>query len=212
MRLIAERGFDGLTMQQLARELDYAPAALYRYFDSKDELVALLQARAIAELRRDFELSRQRWAERLPRDERIAALVELLLAARFYRRLRSRSPRVFHLLSVTLADPRKLVDEVASSVVAPPMMSVLSLVGILFEAAARVGALTDAHSALERTILFWSSAHGVMMLHKLERLAPGDIDTTTLNETLTTTLLAGWGATSSNLATAQRWIQNEDPQ
>lgn len=210
MRLVSERGFDGMTVQQLARELDYAPAALYRYFASKDELVAMLQTRAIAELRRDFERARDRWVDTLPSDTRVAALVELLHTARFYRQLRGTSPRVFHLLSVTLADPRKLVDDVASAVVAPPMMGVLSFVSVLFEAAARLGALNDAQSALERTIVFWSSSHGVMMLQKLERLAPRSFDTTALNETLTNTLLAGWGATQDDLAAAQTWIQNED--
>lgn len=38
-RVFAEEGESGLSIRRLADEVDYSPAAIYRYFSSKDELV-----------------------------------------------------------------------------------------------------------------------------------------------------------------------------
>ena len=38
-RMIAEDGEEGLSIRRLAEEIDYSPAAIYKYFGSKDELV-----------------------------------------------------------------------------------------------------------------------------------------------------------------------------
>jgi len=38
-RMIAEEGEEGLSIRRLAEEIDYSPAAIYKYFGSKDELV-----------------------------------------------------------------------------------------------------------------------------------------------------------------------------
>ena len=51
MRLLVEEGAHALTIQRLAHDLDYAVGALYRYFPSKDALLADLQRKVIHELR-----------------------------------------------------------------------------------------------------------------------------------------------------------------
>ncbi|MEM1151187.1 MAG: TetR/AcrR family transcriptional regulator [Pseudomonadota bacterium] len=38
-RMITEEGEEGLSIRRLAEEIDYSPAAIYKYFGSKDELV-----------------------------------------------------------------------------------------------------------------------------------------------------------------------------
>ncbi|MEM9740343.1 MAG: TetR/AcrR family transcriptional regulator [Pseudomonadota bacterium] len=38
-RMIADAGEDGFSIRRLAEEIDYSPAAIYKYFGSKDELV-----------------------------------------------------------------------------------------------------------------------------------------------------------------------------
>ena len=38
--LVSERGPYGLSLREVARRIDYSPAGLYEYFDSKDELLA----------------------------------------------------------------------------------------------------------------------------------------------------------------------------
>jgi AcrR family transcriptional regulator len=46
-RIVAREGLEGLTLGKVAGELDLVGPALYRYFASKDALVAALQRRAI---------------------------------------------------------------------------------------------------------------------------------------------------------------------
>ncbi len=38
-RVFAAEGGDGLSMRRLAEEIDYSPAAIYKYFSSKEELI-----------------------------------------------------------------------------------------------------------------------------------------------------------------------------
>ena len=52
LHLLETEGYEGLTIQRLAKELGYAVGALYRYFRSKDALlVALPKAKTVE----DFE-------------------------------------------------------------------------------------------------------------------------------------------------------------
>jgi AcrR family transcriptional regulator len=37
--IISKRGADGLNMRAIAKEIDYSPAALYEYFDGKQEII-----------------------------------------------------------------------------------------------------------------------------------------------------------------------------
>jgi AcrR family transcriptional regulator len=54
-RFIATQGFHGMSMRDLARATGKAPASLYNYFSSKDELLFALQAGSFQELIEDAE-------------------------------------------------------------------------------------------------------------------------------------------------------------
>lgn len=49
-RVFAESGEDGLSIRRLAEEIDYSPAAIYKYFASKDELLDVLKEGFFARL------------------------------------------------------------------------------------------------------------------------------------------------------------------
>lgn len=51
-QLIAERGADNLSLRAIARRIDYSPAALYEYFDSKEAIVDTLCDQGNARLSR----------------------------------------------------------------------------------------------------------------------------------------------------------------
>ena len=48
MQHIAQRGIYGLRLQNLAKELGYTTAALYRYYPSKEALIESLQKKTLA--------------------------------------------------------------------------------------------------------------------------------------------------------------------
>jgi AcrR family transcriptional regulator len=210
LEVVANEGFGALTVTRLADELDLTPGALYRYFESKDELVAALQAHTINQLRQGLTAHRERWAHSLPRDDaRGAAIIELLATARHYLDLGREQPQIQRWLSASMSDHRQLVADVAASHVAPAFSELLLSVSKLFEQAVASGALQPGH-ALERTVIFWSSLQGVTSVAKFQRLAPEKADdwydTHRLGLGLAQTLLLGWGAEQDVVERAQAWL------
>lgn len=53
-RAFIEKGFDGASMQDLARAVGMSVGNFYRYFPSKDALIAAMIARDMEEMERDF--------------------------------------------------------------------------------------------------------------------------------------------------------------
>jgi AcrR family transcriptional regulator len=41
--IISKQGVEGLSMRSLAKKIDYSPSALYKYFDSKDEIIGAIR-------------------------------------------------------------------------------------------------------------------------------------------------------------------------
>lgn len=44
-KLIAKKGYENVSLREIARKADYSPAGLYKYFDSKDHILASLRER-----------------------------------------------------------------------------------------------------------------------------------------------------------------------
>jgi AcrR family transcriptional regulator len=55
-RAFAEKGFDGASMQDLARAAGMSAGNFYRYFPSKDAIVEAMIDRDLADVQRDFEI------------------------------------------------------------------------------------------------------------------------------------------------------------
>jgi AcrR family transcriptional regulator len=50
-RLFAERGYRGVTLRSLAKELGVSPMTPYRYFENKEELFAMVRTEAFRGVR-----------------------------------------------------------------------------------------------------------------------------------------------------------------
>src|SRR5690606_20638590 len=120
-----------------------------------------------------------------------------------------RDPRAFRLVAATLGDPRPLVDDGHAALVAEPLRALILEVSQLFRAAETCGAMSSGSPPL-RTIVFWTSLHGVVATAKLDRLSDGDgwFAPSRLALELTTTLLVGWGADPEAVRQAQAWQDN----
>lgn len=208
MQLVSEQGLESLTVVRLAAELDYTAGALYRYFPSKEALLAQVQRHALSQI---HEHLRDKLAALRPDvdDAATRAVVELLAAARFYLDLVVELPQHLKLISRMLADPRPLLsDEEVGQTTAAPFLALIGEVSALFDAAVAAGAL-DSGNSRDRTVVFWSSLQGIVQLDKMRRLSADLFDPQRLGADLAATLLAGWGADCEHLALATQILETE---
>ena len=99
--LIDEKGPDGISIREIARRIDYSPAGLYEYFDSKDDLVAAVCADGMKQLGLAFK----QVPANLPPAER---LIELGLRYAEFARCH---PEQFLMIFNTLPSNRTSVDQ-----------------------------------------------------------------------------------------------------
>ena len=120
MALLGRGGFEELTLQRVARELGLVTTALYRYFPSKDALLAGMQRRAVTLLHERFRLAGEGWTRASARaGAETRLLVPIVGAGRFYVSLPESMPEPFRLVSLLLSDPRTLIGDVEVTRTAP---------------------------------------------------------------------------------------------
>jgi len=203
LALIATAGMEGFTLTDLARRLGFTTAALYRYYASKDALIANLQIRALSSCRRNLKIAVERTRSCNLKPE-VAGLLPVLATAAVHRQLAADSPAEFGLLALTLADPRQLVgDEEAVSVWHEALQLVAAVQGHVL-AAETCGALAPG-KATERAMLLVFAGQGVLQMQKLASRWPGGIDPPAMANALTDSLLHAWGAKPEALDAARRW-------
>jgi AcrR family transcriptional regulator len=200
--LLVAEGIEGLTIQRLASELGYSGGALYRYFESKDAILAALVSRLVSRLDEVIarcESASREHANAVGLAERPTALLALVMTAEVYRQRALARPEQFHLIGLSVGTPQVLVaDEVARPMLGQVFALFLRLAA-LFDGAVACGALAGGSGA-ERALLWWSSLQGLLQLRKLARFDALDIDSS--QRTLTRTLLIGWGATPADVDAA----------
>jgi AcrR family transcriptional regulator len=207
LAIITQEGIESLTIQRIAGELGYAVGALYRYFRSKDELLVAVQRKLIDSLRQDMDEAAERldtYLSRTKTDEHSAALLRIMIVAARYSRFASEQPAQFQIITMILADPRELADDiVVRQQLLPALGGLLDHVSGLFDAAAANSALTKAPSA-RRTLTLWATIQGVLQFRKLERLDMPGLDLSVLLPYAVDSLLSGFGADSDRLKDARK--------
>lgn len=210
MALLARDGYDGLTMHALARALGYTVGALYRYFPSREALFVAAQVRVLDALRavlaaEDARLSAasSRWGAE------VRALASLLLLARVYGDFAVARPASWHLLAVSVGDPRELVAAGEGAEMVSAVGALLSWCAARFDAGLGAGALEGAPGipSARRAVLYWSAVHGTLQLRKLGRFGLPGADAGALVDEAAQTMLRGWGADPSRVREAARRVE-----
>lgn len=188
LQLVVEGGIDALTIHAIARQLDWAVGATYRYFPSKDALFTALQCRVISEYRQDLFHLLERYEE-----TQADPLGCLVLTACHYDHYLSRHPGHLRLISLALSDSKQhLPDELGLKVIVETY-PVLERLGADFERAIRLGVLSAANAS-DRTFVYWTAVHGVLNMKKIERFQPEQFDNKRLFINTLISLFTGWGA------------------
>lgn len=201
LELVEEGGLEGLSIQRLAAKVDYTAGALYRYFESKDAILAQLVMRILRDLRAYLDAA----VALLPSDAPVLARVWTLALG--YRAFALREPRRFGLLAMTLASPRVLLTEAGDAdPVALEMISGLQGLAEAITVATEAEALSADQdvetSSVDRTLCLFAFLQGLSLMQKQARYAPERLDTQRLSESGTRALLLGWGAKGSSIDAA----------
>ncbi|MBO6935934.1 MAG: TetR/AcrR family transcriptional regulator [Deltaproteobacteria bacterium] len=199
VQVAVEDGVDELSIKKVAELADYTPGALYRYFDSKDALLAAVAERVIGELR-------ERIAE--ADDAAASPLVRIGAQVRAYHAFATGDDHGFQIIAVMIGDPRVLLpDNAEAAKVMHAMIGALSPLAVALEAAGREGSLEPAKPATpelaaERAMLLFSAFHGALQLRKQARMAPDLIHTDRIAFETARLILRGWGASTEALDAA----------
>lgn len=187
-------GPDAVTLAAIADAVDLTPAALYRYFRSKEAILHDV-GRVVA----------SRWAAELaaaagsapPHPEpAVHALRRALALCAAWRAGILGDPLRAQIIGRVVGDPQALLpDDVALALVTPALEALQPLVQALAEAPLSPG------DPLERAIALLAAQQGILSLAKLGRLTP-IIDAGRLAATLPLALLRGWGASDTALSEA----------
>ncbi len=214
LHLLETEGYEGLTIQRLAKELGYAVGALYRYFRSKDALLVALLHRVMDRIGEDMqaglaivkqrehanasaeasELGRPN-SRPISRDE---GLLRLLVCALAYVELAKRRQAEFGLISTLIGDPREFLRTDAAAPLVPMLIRLQLTLASALEDAVRAGALAPGESR-DRAVILWAGIQGVIQLRKLGRFGVAGVELERLVPITLETLLLGWGAEREQL-------------
>ena len=187
MHLVVEHGIEGLTVARLAKRMDWTKGAMYRYFSGKGPLVAALNERVLVQWSGALDDAlRDRDGE--------PAIDRLQIVVRRYIELAHDEPARFALVSLTLAAPQDLVENLEEATHIPALMALLGRIVTLMDEAQRDGVLGRA-DPFRRTLQLLFALQGVMQLKKLARFHPEAFDTRALAAQTAADLLAAWEAT-----------------
>lgn len=192
-QILEAEGLAGLTMQRLAAEVGFTVGASYRYFASKDELVAALQRRVLETLGADLAAALERFDARKPRAGMLTALTRVAIVARVYATLGTRRPTDARLLSLLMGEPRQVLPPELGRVNTEIALRVAGQALAPLAAARSERALGDGDDG-ERALVLWASLQGVAQTRKLERWGVPGLELDRLADALVRALLVGWGA------------------
>lgn len=194
LRIVTEEGAEALTMARLASELDTAVGSVYRYYGSKDELMAAIQANAIDRLHRSHDRSVEPLVAAVaPRVDDHEALVRLVGLGRWFCAATDVYPEEIRLLHMVSARRSSVMRPATAAGLLPPAMALVAAVGSTIDAAVAAGALRPG-SGLARAIMWLTAFGGVFVADDLEHFVPDVLGGGRLVRRLNVDLMVGWGA------------------
>jgi AcrR family transcriptional regulator len=207
LELVTEGGLDALTTTELARRTGAALGALYRFFPSKQAVIAALQVTALEELGRDLDdAARAAAARAIGASAAVAAVIPIMAVADTFFALPRLHPARFRLIDEILSKPVPVYDDDDARILEKTVRPILVTVGSLVRTLATTNGRSevDADDDAERfPLVLWGALHGITHFIKRDRLSlPGTPQSGDVAGSLVRLLLLGLGTTSTDLALA----------
>jgi len=207
MGIVLEEGLDSLTIAGIAKRLDSAVGALYRYFAGKEALLVALQIEAISALddfmRAHITRVRAAVAARVPPEEaQVGALASIMATFVGYLEHARADPRRHNLVDLMISVPNPVLTDASAREVDAVVQRLLSVVAEVLRDGAACGALQEGDAQL-RAHIGWALVHGLSHLRKRDRFSAPDFRTDILVPAAFDAILRGWGADPELVARAR---------
>jgi AcrR family transcriptional regulator len=147
LAIMREAGVERIGVRELARRLNYSPAALYRYFENRDQIVSTLAADSMSLL-----------AGRLKAATDEAGVDSLIAVGEAYLRFAKEEPVRFRLLFADLPSARRSLKT------GPPLDSPYAIVLHIARTAIAAGRVLPDLDAEAVAFTLWSLVHGMAVL------------------------------------------------
>jgi len=173
-RLFVKKGYAGVTMRAIARELDCSPMKAYRYFGGKDEIFAMVRTAAYQAFGESQNIAY------FAKNNSLERLVELGNA---YYRYAAENPLQYRLMfELFQPDPEGYPElQEAESAAMKPLHTVI---------AEMIDQKIFSGDADTLTHVFWSSVHGVVSLNLAGKLNKR-VDSTVIEEAVASAIFRG---------------------
>ncbi len=184
LAIMESEGFSGVTLRALAERIDYSPAALYRYFGSREDIIAAVANESLGMLAEQLRAAARRSSD----DTASESVTAVGLA---YLRFAAEEPVRFRLVFAEGVSARSSLGEPPGE--GSPYGVVLALVRDAI-AEGRVRADLDAEAA---AFALWSLVHGMAVL-EATHLREFDAEFARIHAHALAQLIAGWRACSGS--------------
>ena len=189
LQIIVERGLEGLSMHVLAKRQGVTVGALYRYFESKQLLMAELEFQCLHDICVKLEGV---YTTQTPGDsashDGLLRLWEIVSA---YRSMLKDTPAYARLISGILAAPNAVVAESFRAEAVGQMFKVLDVPARIIEQLQTSNVLTNGNSR-QRALTLWLTVQGIIQLEKMEPISNGLIRVDDLLRESLTDAYLGW--------------------
>jgi len=213
--LATEGGLDNLTLHRLADRMGRSVAAVYRYFPSREAVIAELQRLIAVHIRALSEdaLSRvNAWTKEAGLSEQDHLLAALLTSGLAYEAYARNAPGEFGLVTRYLSTVEYVLPERDAAHVFSVTSEGLDALASQIEAAEKAGLITTANGASDtprdRAVMFWAALQGSINAQKFVRRGGWPLSSS-LTRDLMVSLIAGWGGNPERLSELAMAIESE---
>ena len=196
LKIILEFGVEQLSMHEVARRRGVTVGALYRYYDSKQDLVVQLELECLDSL--GELLSKLSPPKPVDVPDIALARKSLLQIVESYRDALTKHPAHGRLISGILATPMPVLNPTDRSSAVQKMFDVLSIPCERIEWFRCEGVFGSGDS-MARALTLWVTVHGLLQLRKMEPISSGMIDVDGLLRQAVFDFVAGWSNPADTL-------------
>lgn len=210
--LACDGGLDNLTLHRLADRMGRSVAAVYRYFPSREAVVAELQRLVATHIRlvtEDAQADLTNWADAQGLSAEARELAAILTSGLAYEAFALHAPHEFGLATRYLSVPDFVLPERDAAHIFEVTGESLDALAALIDRATQQACLNEGNGR-ERAIMLWAALQGSIDALKIVRRS-GWTPAPSLTRDMMVNLMTGWGANAYEVATLAEKLATENP-